>query len=284
MKFWVGEQGAFDMLFEFSHVNVMFPTGEVWHSWKPFKLTALKNALSESQKATAKNGWYPIYFENHDKPRCINNFFAESVDPIKAAKAIATILLTLRGTPFIYQGQELGCTNVKWKSIDQYNDISSIDQFNWAIKDGFSKEDAMKFVHKFSRDNARTPMQWNNSKNAGFSNGTPWLPINENYIKVNAAAEEKDPNSVLNWYKKLAKFRSKHQELIAGDYELLLPNSEEIFAFARNLNNKRMITVVNFSLNTVDLPKEFISKKILVDSEDKIDLNKLKPLEARIYG
>ena len=193
-------------------------------------------------------------------------------------------MLTLRGTPFIYEGQELGCTNVAGNSIDQYNDISSHGQFDFAIKEGFSKDQAMEFIHFFSRDNARTPMQWNNSKNAGFSNGTPWLPVNENYIKVNAAAEEKDPNSVLNWYKKLAKFRSKHQELIAGDYELLLPNSEEIFAFARNLNNKRMITVVNFSLNTVDLPKEFISKKILVDSEDKIDLNKLKPLEARIYG
>ena len=281
---WVGSKGVFDMIFEFSHMNLPLKNGEIWCRPTEWKLTELKKALSDSQAVTKENGWCPVFFENHDQPRCVNHFIAKGADPIKAAKAISTVLLTLRGTPFIYEGQELGCTNVAWNSIDQYNDISSHGQFDFAIKEGFSKDQAMEFIHFFSRDNARTPMQWNNSKNAGFSNGTPWLPVNENYIKVNAAAEEKDPNSVLNWYKKLAKFRSKHQELIAGDYELLLPNSEEIFAFARNLNNKRMITVVNFSLNTVDLPKEFISKKILVDSEDKIDLNKLKPLEARIYG
>ncbi|MBR1729358.1 MAG: alpha-glucosidase [Selenomonadaceae bacterium] len=281
---WVGSKGVFDMIFEFSHMNLPLKNGEIWCRPTEWKLTELKKALSDSQAVTKENGWCPVFFENHDQPRCVNHFIAKGADPIKAAKAISTVLLTLRGTPFIYEGQELGCTNVAWDSIDQYNDISSHGQFDFAIKEGFSKDQAMEFIHFFSRDNARTPMQWNNSKNAGFSNGTPWLPVNENYIKVNAAAEEKDPNSVLNWYKKLAKFRSKHQELIAGDYELLLPNSEEIFAFARNLNNKRMITVVNFSLNTVDLPKEFISKKILVDSEDKIDLNKLKPLEARIYG
>ena len=284
LKFWVGEQGAFDMLFEFSHVNVMFPTGEVWHSWKPFKLTALKNALSESQKATAKNGWYPIYFENHDKPRCINNFFAESVDPIKAAKAIATILLTLRGTPFIYQGQELGCTNVKWKSIDQYNDISSIDQFNWAIKDGFSKEDAMKFVHKFSRDNARTPMQWNDSKNVGFSNGKTWLPINENYLTVNVEIENANENSVLNYYRQLNEFRSKNEILISGDYEEIFSDDENIFAFIRSIGEKKIFVIVNFSDQLVHYSIDQLQNaKFLFGNCEDNQIGTLQPLEAVIY-
>ena len=283
---WVGENGVFDMIFEFSHMNLPLKNGEIWCRPTEWKLTELKKALSDSQAVTKDNGWCPVFFENHDQPRCVNHFIAKGADPIKAAKAIATVLLTLRGTPFIYEGQELGCTNVAWDSIDQYNDISSHGQYDFALKEGFSPAEAMEFVHFFSRDNARTPMQWNDSKNAGFSTGKPWLPVNENYVTVNAAAEEKDKNSVLSWYIQLAKFRSKHKELTAGDYELLLPDSEEIFAFARTLNNKRLVTVVNFSLQEVNLPKEFIGKKILIDSESINIKNvaKLNPLEARVYG
>ena len=282
---WVGDKGVFDMLFEFSHMNLPLKKSETWCRQTDWTLTELKKALSDSQEATKNNGWCPVFFENHDQPRCVNHFIAKGADPIKAAKAIAAILLTLRGTPFIYEGQELGCTNVAWDSIDQYNDISSHGQYDFAIKEGFSNEEAMEFVHFFSRDNARTPMQWSNKVNAGFTTGKPWLPVNENYVTVNAEAEEKDSNSVLSWYRKLVKFRNEHQELTAGDYKLLLPNSEEIFAFSRNLNKKSLLTVVNFSLTEVALPKDFTNKKILIDSENSNNINKksLKPLEARIY-
>ena len=283
---WVGSEGVFDMIFEFSHMNLPLKNGEIWCRPTEWKLTELKKVLSDSQEVTKDNGWCPIFFENHDQPRSVNHFIAKGADPIKAAKALATILLTLRGTPFIYEGQELGCTNVAWSSIDQYNDISSHGQYDFAIKEGFSNEQAMDFVHFFSRDNARTPMQWNDNKNAGFTTGKPWLPVNENYLTVNAAAEENDPNSVLTWYRKLAAFRSEHQELIAGDYELLLPDSEELFAFARTLGDKRLVTVVNFSLKEMKLPSEFVGKEVLIDSENvgNINIDTLKPLEARILS
>lgn len=277
---WVGNDGVFDMLFEFSHVNLPLKNGEIWCRPTEWKLSELKKAISNSQDATKNNGWYPAFFENHDKPRCVNYFFAKGADRIKAAKAIATILLTMRGTPFIFEGQELGCSNVSWKNIEQYNDIGSRSQFDFAIQEGFSKEKALEFVHFFSRDNARTPMQWNSQKNAGFSTGKSWLPVNENYIEVNAEIEEKNSESVLNWYRKLAKFRFDNEEFLSGDFEILLPEDEKIFVFTRG---KKFITAVNFSLENATLPENFVEKKILIYSEKDFDKKILKPLESRIY-
>lgn len=277
---WVGANGVFDMLFEFSHVLLPLKNGEIFCRPTPWKLTELKKALSDSQAATRTNGWCPVFFENHDRPRCVNYFFPKDANPVDAAKAMAAILLTLRGTPFIYEGQELGCTNVAWDSIDAYNDISSHAQYEFALNEGYTPEQALEFVHFFSRDNARTPMQWNDKKNAGFSSGTPWLPVNENFKTLNAAAEEKNSDSVLAWYRKLAKFRATHEELISGDFELLLPDDENIFAFSRTLGSKSITTVVNFSTKNIPLPAEFHGKKILIGrkSED------LKPLEIKFFG
>ncbi len=280
---WVGKNGVFDMLFEFSHVNLSLKDGEIWCRPTEWKLTELKKVLSDSQAATKNNGWYPIFFENHDHPRCVNHFFAKDAEPDKAAKAMAAILLTLRGTPFIYEGQELGCTNVAWDSIEQYDDISSHGQYDFALEEGFSAAEAMEFVHFFSRDNARTPMQWNGKKNAGFSTGKTWLPVNDNYKIINVEAEEKNSKSVLAWYRKLAKFRSEREELTAGDYELLLPDDENIFAFSRGVDDKKIITVVNFSTKKISLPEDFCGRKILLDTESKNREEKfLQPLEVRI--
>lgn len=299
LKDWVGEKGAFDMLFEFSHMTLSFREGEVWcYPREPlknppegWKLTELKGALTASQNATKDNGWCPVFFENHDQPRCVNHFFPKGADPVKAAKAMATVLLTLRGTPFIYQGQELGFTNVAWSSIKDYNDISSHGQYEFALNEGFTPEQAMGFVHLFSRDNARTPMQWNAGADAGFTveGIKPWLPIHDDYRTVNAEAEAKTPDSVLSWYRKLMRFRSEHEELIRGSYEELVPESEEVFAFARALDGSRLITVVNFSLNEVKLPEEITDSGTLLLSS--IDGNSpgegggvmLRPLEARIF-
>ena len=275
---WVGADGVFDMLFEFSHVLLPLKNGEVFCRPTPWKLTELKKVLTDSQTATKTNGWYPIFFENHDRPRCVNYFFPKDANPVDAAKAMAAILLTLRGTPFVYEGQELGCTNVAWNSIDAYNDISSHAQYEFALNEGFTPEKALEFVHFFSRDNARTPMQWDATKNAGFTSGTPWLPVNENFKTVNAAAEEKNSESVLAWYRKLAEFRATHEELISGEYELLLPDDENIFAFSRRLGGKSIITLVNFSTKNVPLPADFIDKKVLIGGKSEI----LKPLEVRI--
>ena len=282
---WVGERGVFDMLFEFSHVNLPFQKGEIWcypHEWK---LTELKHVLTESQNATKNNGWYPIYFENHDQPRSINHFFPEGADTDKAAKVLAAVLMTLRGTPFIYQGQELGMTNVSWNNINDYDDISSHGQYEFALKEGFSPDEAMKFVRFFSRDNARTPMQWNDKANAGFSfeDVKTWLPVNDSYKKINAEAEEKNPDSVLAFYRKLSALRNSHLALIAGDYREIFPDSEEIFAFERSFDGEKITTLANFSLKPVKIPNEIKKRKLILSSEKNFDEAELKPLEARIY-
>lgn len=279
---WVGNHGVFNMLFEFSHVNVMFENGdETWHRAQPIKLSEFKTALTASQKAT-RESWYPIYFENHDKPRSVNNFFSDDADKILAAKAMATILFTLRGTPFIYQGEELGFANEPFKSIDDYDDISSHGQYDLAITDGLSAKEALNAVHKFSRDNARTPMQWDRSKNAGFSSGKSWLPVHADFETCNAEVEDGDENSVLNFYRRLSALRNSSDVLICGEYEELCHDSEEIYIFTRTLGDKKICTVVNFTTHNVKLPAQVKgAEKIFGNYSD--EKNYLRETEAVIY-
>ncbi len=279
---WVGSQGVFDMLFEFSHVNVMFNNGdEVWHRAKPIKLSEFKAALTASQRAT-RDSWYPIYFENHDKPRSVNNFFPHGSDKKLAAKAMATILFTLRGTPFVYQGEELGFANAAFDSIDAYDDISSRGQYDLARADGLSDKQALRFVQKFSRDNARTPMQWDTSANAGFTSGTPWLPVHADFKTCNVEVEERDSDSVLNFYRRLSDLRNGSAVLLGGEYAELYPDSEELYVFTRTLGDKKLCTVVNFTTHEVKLPAQISgAKKILGNYADA--KNYLRATEAAIY-
>lgn len=284
LKYWVGEKGAFDMLFEFGHLHDV----EIWCKPTPFGIMDFKKALIASQKATATNGWYPVFFENHDKPRCINNFFSEEVASDKtksklAAKAIATLMMTLRGTPFLYEGQELGMTNVQWDSIDKYDELNTRAQYNMALKEGHSKEQAMAFVNRFSRDNARTPMQWNASKNAGFTAGKPWLSINENYTKINVEAEENDSQSVLNFYRTLIKLRSEKKPLHEGNLTVHMAEHEQILAYSRG---ESITVLVNLSDSEATYDENLVSvKKLLITSYgDKQNIRRtLRPLEAVIY-
>ena len=283
LPLWVGENGVFSMLFEFSHVLVPYEGGECWHKALPWPLTKLKAALTASQRATAKEGWFPIYFENHDRARSVNYFFPKGADKKLAAKALAAVLFTLRGTPFIYEGEELGMTNVAWDSIDAYDDISSHGQYALALEDGFSKEEALGFVHFNSRDNARTPMQWTAERHAGFTSGTPWLPVNENYRTLNAAAEEKDADSVLHFYRHLVRLRETMPALLDGVYEELLADDEQIYAFSRTEGSSRIKTAVNFSLAPAPLPAGFLRGRRLAGNYDDAPKDALRPLEAVIY-
>ena len=196
---WVGENGVFDMIFEFSHVDVGNGTAHTWCDPAPWTLTDLKRAFTASQEATRENGWYPVFLENHDQPRSINHYLPDASDGVMAAKLLATLLLTMRGTPFIYQGQELGYTNTAWDDLSLYNDLNTHAQYDFSIREGFSPEEAMEGVHRLSRDNARTPMQWDGGMNASFTAGTPWLPVHSDFDTVNALAESGDPGSVLSW-------------------------------------------------------------------------------------
>ena len=174
-------------------------------------------------------------------------------------------------------------TNVAWDSISDYDDISSHGQYELARAEGYPPTEALSFVHFNSRDNARTPMQWDDTTHAGFTTGTPWLPVNENYPAVNAAAEEKDANSVLAYYKKLIRLRTEHPLLLRGKYEELLKDSEQIYAFARTEGNRRTVTAVNFTTEQAALPAELLRGTRLIGNYADAPLYALRPLEAIVY-
>lgn len=281
LKYWVGKDGAFDMLFEFSHVNLEFRGIETWCRPDPWTLKDLKKALRNSQEATKDNGWYPIFFENHDKPRCVEHFFPEGYDHVKAAKVMGMVLYTLRGTPFLYQGQELGMENVRWPSIDCYNDISSYGQYEFALSERQTEAEALAAVHRFSRDSARTPMQWDDTENAGFTKGTPWLPVQENYRTVNVSAESADEKSVLMWYRKLAECRKEMPVLIEGNFEEILEEDADIFAWYRKKDGQKALVLVNFRDHAVRYdPIYEENMQVKLCSEEAHEPGILKPLEA----
>ncbi|MBR2835791.1 MAG: alpha-glucosidase [Coriobacteriales bacterium] len=244
---WVGDTGVFDMLFEFNHMDVAMGKNGAWYKPARWKLPDLTSALTASQTATAQNGWYPIYFENHDQARAVSQFFPRAVNTTAASKMFGCVLMTLRGTPFLYQGEELGYLNVAWSSIDCYDDVSSYNQYDLALQAGKTEEQALACVHLHSRDNARTPMQWDASENAGFTTGTPWLPIHDDYQTCNVEVQSTNPNSVLEWYRSLAQLREDLPVLIEGDYEELLPGDEHIYAFSRTNGSEKAVILANFA-------------------------------------
>ena len=282
---WVGSDGVFDMVFEFSHIVIDLPNETDWSVRREWKLTDLKKLLSDSQKTTAENGWYPIFFENHDQPRCIDHFFPDAEDKTGAAKVIGTLMFTLRGTPFLYQGQEIGMRNVTWDSIEDYNDISTVGHYDYLIREGRTEEEAMEAVHHFSRDSARTPMQWNTEAHAGFTTGTPWLPVSDDYLTVNVETEEKDPDSILSWYRALADLRSTHDVLTAGSYEEILNDSEQIYGFIRKTGDTEAVILTNFSEEEAEYDAALVDGAELLISSAGADSKPgvLRPLECVIF-
>ena len=245
----------------------------------------IKMAIVRSQMATAENGWYPIFWENHDKPRSISANFSNAADPVLAGKALLTLLLTLRGTPFVYQGEEIGMTNVNWDSIDAYNELNSRSQYELARREGFGADEAIRFVQAFSRDNARTPMQWDSSANAGFTCGKPWLALNENYPQINVQKEEGDPESVLAWFRRLSKFREKSEVLLNGDFQILLADDERIFAYKRTFRGNSLTILVNFSEADAFYNKSLLGDATLLFSNyGDAKKSHLHPLEANIFS
>lgn len=190
----------------------------------------------------------------------------------------------MRGTPYIYQGEELGMTNAKYISIEQYRDVESLNYYKILLEQDKSKSEALKIIGERSRDNSRTPMQWNSSENAGFTAGKPWLPIHDDYKICNAATEDADKNSVLNYLRKLNAFRANSEILLFGDYEELLRDDENIFAFARAVENKKIYVLANFTLNEVTFPTEILGQsKFILGNYTAHNKGVLKPLEVVLY-
>ena len=284
---WVGDnEGKFNMVFQFEHL-------ELWDydSDKKFSLKALKNALSRWQDNLNGVGWNALFIENHDIPRVISTLGNDNEYRQECAKAFALMYFMQQGTPFIYQGQELGMGNVKFKTIEEYDDVKCINAYNEKIESGVSREKAMEQVWMSSRDNARTPMQWNSSEYAGFSESKPWIGVNPNYEEINVENEEKDENSVLNFYKKLIGIKKSSETLIYGEYKLILKEDENIYAYLRQLDNEKYIIICNLSdnINEYSYEKEQLYFDELLLSNYSVEKHlatnniKLKPWECRLY-
>lgn len=285
---WVGEEnGSFNMVFQFEHLDLWNLNEEDGVS----KIIKLKDALSKWQDSLYGIGWNALFVENHDISRVISTLGNDKEYRVECAKAFALMYFMQQGTPFIYQGQEIGMTNVKFNSINYYDDVKSINIYNELVANGVSDKNALEHVWSISRDNARTPMQWNNSKYAGFSNTEPWIGLNENYKEINVEDELNDENSILNFYKKLIRIKKSSETLIYGKYQLILEDDDYIYAYMRIKNEERYIIICNLSDKQVkyhykDIKLDYdniLISNYKVEKHSRTDNFDLKPWECRLY-
>lgn len=274
-----------DTVFAFDHVSADNYFG-VKQLVKPFSLRQLKKCFTTWQHGLYGKAWNTLYFENHDQARIVGRYCSATEHRIEGAKMLATVLMTLSGTPFIYQGQEFGTTSPKMRDINDYQDVESIRSYK-LLKKVFGKRKAMKNVAYCSRDNARVPMQWNNGKNAGFSDGeTTWLKVNPTYTEINAEAATEDPNSVLHYYKKLIALRKSDKAFIYGTYEDVMPKSKRILCYKRKSQYGELVVVANFSLSgaKLKLPQELTDGSyVQVTSNYDGSIQKLQNTVLRPY-
>ena len=251
------ERAEVDMVFQFEHVGLDQGAGGKW-DLRPLRLVELKESLGRWQAALGERGWNSLYWDNHDQPRAVSRFGSD--DPAYralSAKLLGTVLHLQRGTPYVYQGQELGMTNVPFASIEDFRDIESLNHYRQAVAAGEDPDRVLAALRAISRDNARTPMQWDDDPHAGFTSGTPWLPVNPNYVDINAAAQVTDGQSVYAHYRRLIALRHEHPVVAHGDFTLLAPDDPVVYAFLRRLGQVEWLVAANFSADTagLDLPE-----------------------------
>lgn len=283
------ERKELSMVFQFEHIGLDQIEGKEKWDVKSLELLDLKKVLSKWQTELEGQGWNSLFWNNHDLPRIVSRWGNDKEYRIESAKMLATLLHGMKGTPYIYQGEELGMTNVRFDDINDYNDIESLNMYKDRLSKGYSHNEIMESIYAKGRDNARTPMQWDDSENAGFTTGTPWLAVNKNYDKINAKQCLQDENSIFNHYKKLIDIRKNNDTIIYGDYKLLCEDDENIFAYVRELNGDKILVVCNFYDKDVEFKFEgdFNYSKVLLsnynDSSKMIEKLKLRPYEAVMY-
>lgn len=217
-------------------------------------LVKFKQVMSDWDTALADKGWNTIYFGNHDFPRMVTRWASDAPEHRRiASKMLSTYLLTMRGTPYYYMGDELGMSNIKFDNIEDYKDIMTINWYNLTKEEGGDLEQFIESHKLCARDNARTPIHWDDSAHSGFTSGTPWIQVNPNYVEVNAAAQEQDPDSELNYFRTLNQVRKNNLTLIYGAYDLLLPEHTQVYAYTRTLDEDKILVLLNFSSDTVTL-------------------------------
>ncbi len=265
----IGENGHFSTIFDFS-AHMLSDGAHGWYDAPPITFERWKKAITDSQLNVQKIGFEANIIENHDEPRGVSRFLPEYARNADGAKMLGTVSLLLRGIPFIYQGQEIGMQNVSFGRIEDYDDISTIDQYHIAREAGLSHEEALSVCEKMSRDNARTPVQWNGEEHAGFTTGTPWLKVNPNYKKINVADQEKDENSVLHYYRKLVAARKSdaYREVFTyGEFVPAYEDSDSVMAYYRVLGEKRILVAANFGKERVEIPLEYPVKQIVLSNK-----------------
>lgn len=273
---YIGEDGCFRTVFNFSYTDIDVPDTGEWYKKVDWTVPEMREAIFNSELQTQNVGWGAVYLENHDQPRSINKYIPAEDISNKSKKMLATLYMMLRGTPFIYQGQEIGMENIRMNSLDDYEDIASHDQYNRAVLSGISAEQAFEGLFRRSRDNSRTPMQWSGEKNAGFSNGeSTWLKVNPNYETINVELEEKEPESVLNYYKKLTALRksARYGNIVVNGLFVPIENTaDSVIAYKRVLGDQLILTAVNMSSREESVQIEQCSKILLTNAEDAIKM------------
>jgi oligo-1,6-glucosidase len=282
-----------NMVFQFEHTWV--DHDKELGKWKPIPLdlSKLKKILSRWQTGLHGKAWNSLYWDNHDQPRIVSRFGNDSTEELRvlSAKMLALCLHMMQGTPYIYQGEELGMTNYPFKDLDECNDVEIHNAYNELVREKkiLTHDEIMEGIRKLGRDNARTPMQWDDSKNAGFSSGDPWLAVNPNYKTINAARQIQDPESVFSFYKRLIQLRKEYPVIVHGDYELLLPDDGKLFVYRRRFENTSLLTICNFTSQTItgidigDLRSKGDRLLIANYHETEMDDKALQPYEASVY-
>ena len=268
----IGEEGHFSTMFDFS-AHCLSEGEHGWYDAPPVDFKEWRQTIINSQREVEKVGFEANIIENHDEPRGVSRFLPEYARNTDGTKMLGTVNILLRGIPFIYQGQEIGMQNAEWNSIDEFNDINTKDQYATARKAGLSDAEALAACTRMSRDNARTPMQWSSEENAGFTTGKPWLKVNANYKTINVETEEKDENSVLNYYRKLTALRKspEYKEVFTyGVFEPEYEDTETVMAYYRFNGDTRVLIAANFGTEPIDLKLRYPVKNILLSNKETI--------------
>ena len=264
----IGENGHFSTIFDFS-AHMLSEGEHGWYDAPPVDFKEWRKAITDSQLRVQNCGLEANIIENHDEPRGVSRFLPDYAQNPTGAKMLGTISVLLRGIPFIYQGQEIGMQNAVWNTVDEFNDINTIDQYHTARDAGLTDKEALEACSRLSRDNARTPMQWNTQKNAGFTTGTPWLKVNDNYTEINMETQDADPDSVLNYYRKLIALRKSpaYKEVFTyGEFMPVYQNTCSVMAYYRKNEKQRILITANFGKEAVSLTLEYPVKQILLSN------------------
>ena len=279
------DNSELSMVFQFEHICLDQVEGKEKWDLSPLPFLKLKEVFARWQKELYGKGWNSLFWDNHDLPRIVSRWGDDGKNRTKSAKMLAILLHGMQGTPYIYQGEELGMTNVAY-GIEEYRDIETLNMYKERLENGYKEEDIMKSIHAKSRDNARTPMQWNDGKNAGFTDAVPWIKVNPNYKEINASQQVEDENSIFNCYKKLIRLRKDYPVFVEGDFKLLLAEDENIFAYIREDEEAQLLVICNFYGQTPECPLEDMASSmelLICNYEDIEQPATLRPYEARMY-